>query len=60
MNKLWLAIKNETNYLDILVNNSQKYHLPSLMNDDKFRKQTEHTINVNYFGLKKMCKGGRY
>jgi len=56
VNKLWLAIKNETNYLDILVNNSQKYHLPSLMNDDKFRKQTEHTINVNYFGLKKMCK----
>eukprot|EP00092_Neocalanus_flemingeri_P017757 GFUD01019213.1.p1 GENE.GFUD01019213.1~~GFUD01019213.1.p1 ORF type:complete len:341 (+),score=113.39 GFUD01019213.1:63-1085(+) len=54
--KLYHTVKNEVASLDILVNNSQKYHLPSFMDDQKFARQCEDTLEVNYHGLKKMCK----
>jgi len=54
--KLYQTVKSEVATLDILVNNSQKYHLPSFMDDKKFAWQCEDTLAVNYHGLKKMCK----
>ena len=54
--KLYQTVKREVATLDILVNNSQKYHLPSFMDDQKFAWQCEDTLAVNYHGLKKMCK----
>jgi NAD(P)-dependent dehydrogenase (short-subunit alcohol dehydrogenase family) len=54
--KLYKTINSEVATLDILVNNSQKYHLPSIMDDKLFAWQCEDTLEVNYYGLKKMCK----
>ena len=54
--KLYQKIKSEAITLDILINNAQKYHLPSFMDDKKFSSQCEDTMMVNYPGVKKMCK----
>merc|ERR1719186_1666845 len=54
--KLHQTIKSEVATLDILINNSQKYHLPSFMDDEKFAWQCKDTLEVNYRGLKKLCK----
>lgn len=54
--KLYQTLKTEVATLDILVNNSQKYHLPSFMDDEKFAWQCKDTLEVNYHGLKKLCK----
>jgi len=54
--KLYQKIKTEAIALDILINNAQKYHLPSFMDDKKFSSQCEDTMMVNYHGVKKMCK----
>ena len=54
--KLYQKIKSEAITLDILINNAQKYHLPSIMDDKKFSSQCEDTMVVNYHGVKKMCK----
>ena len=54
--KLYQVVKQEVATLDILVNNSQKYHLPALLDDKTFAWQCEDTLAVNYHGLKKMCK----
>ena len=54
--KLYQRIKSEALTLDILVNNAQKFTLPSFMDDKKFFSQCEETMLINYYGLKKVCK----
>jgi carbonyl reductase 1 len=56
INELWKTIKTRHDHLDILINNSQKYLLTSILNDKIFHTQAKETINVNYYGLKKMCQ----
>jgi len=55
--KLYQRIKSESGgTLDILVNNAQKFTLPSFMDDNKFFSQCDESLLVNYWGLKKVCK----
>ena len=54
--QLYRDIKREAIVLDMVVNNAQKYHCPSLMDNSKFKSQCEETMMVNYHGLKKVCK----
>jgi len=54
--KLYRKIKDEAMTLDLLVNNAQRFTLPSQANDERFKDQCEKTLQVNYEGMKKICK----
>jgi len=49
-------LEEQNGRLDVLINNSQKYMLPALLDDAAFHKQAVDTMSINYYGLKLMCK----
>ena len=53
---LYQVVKQEAVILDCLVNNAQKYLLPSQDNEEVFKAQCEETMSVNYWGMKKVFK----
>jgi len=54
--KLYRKIKEDAMTLDILINNAQKYFPPNLLNEEVYMKQCHETLQINYWGMKAVCK----
>lgn len=54
--KLYQKIKDETITLDLVVNNAQKFELPSQNNEGRFKTQCKDIMAVNFEGMKRICK----
>ena len=54
--KLYRKIKDEAMSLDILVNNARKFVLPTQSNEELFKEQCVEALQVNYEGMKRICK----
>ena len=42
--------------LDILINSAQKYYPPNLLDEEVYKKQCHEMLQVNYWGMKAVCK----
>jgi len=54
--KLYQKIKDETITLDLVVNNAQKFELPSQNDEERFKIQCKDIMAVNFEGMKRICK----
>jgi len=53
---LYRKIKEDAMTLDILINSAQKYYPPNLLDEEVYKKQCHEMLQVNYWGMKAVCK----